>query len=106
MRAVFQLAICTCLIILAGGTIGFVDDGPTFGGGILIIVVWGILFGLIVVTGAFDKVKNSKEVDSPSAERIATLEKRLTDIQEIVIAIDEKLSRVEQQSQPPKTETT
>ena len=48
----------------------------------------------------FDKNgKKPKSSDQDvSGKRITQLEKRLTDIQEIVIAIDEKMSRVEMQS--------
>lgn len=106
MRVLFQLAICVCMIILAGGTIHYIHDRPEFGGGFLLICVWGILFVLIMATGAFDKPKGAKESGSAATEHLAHLEKRLTDIQSIVIALDEKLGRIEYQSQSAKTETT
>lgn len=102
MHVLFQLAICVCLIIMAGGSIHYVHDHPSFGGGLLLIVIWSVLLKLIDHTDAFKFAKLNKkktQVDGDATgERIVLLEKRLTDIQDIVIAIDEKLGRVESRS--------
>ena len=114
MRVLFQLAICICLIIFAGGTISFIHDDPTFGGGLILLCVWGglIMFLTIAVTDKKQTFFNFKpsgqksDLSEPSAERITQLERRLTDIQDIVITIDEKLSRIERQAtEPSKNES-
>ncbi|MDP6039740.1 MAG: hypothetical protein QGG64_14410 [Candidatus Latescibacteria bacterium] len=72
----------------------------------MLLCIW---CGLIVSTivGLTDKnflnFKSSgkSESDSSAAERLTQLEKRLTDIQDIVITIDEKLSRIERQPAEP-----
>jgi hypothetical protein len=75
--------------------------GPSLGGGVLIFMIWGIFLKLIDRTNIFkfSKQKNTKSSDQEaSTERITHLERRLSDIQEIVITIDEKLSRSERQA--------
>ena len=108
MRVLFQLAICICLIILVGGTISYIHEGPTFGGSFLLICVWGCLIPLANITKKqFLNFGPNKipELNDTSAERITQLERRLTDIQDIVITIDEKLGRMEKQSaESPKKE--
>jgi len=103
MHVLFQLAVCVCLIILAGGSIHYVHDNPSFGGGFLLVVIWGIYAFLVDNSDVFQfgKNKNSKSDDATSGERITHLERRLADIQEIVITIDEKLSRAEKQADAP-----
>lgn len=102
MHVLFQLTVCICMIILAAGSVSYVHDNPSFGGGFLLFVIWGIYGKLIVSTNAlnFDKLKqtSSNHETGASNERISHLEKRLGDIQDIVITIDEKLSRSEKQS--------
>ena len=98
MKVLFQIALCICLIILAGGTLNYIHEDPTFGGGILLIMVWCIYAGLILATNAFEKSQTSAAPKQEWTERITHLEKRLTDIQDVVIAIDDKLSRQERQS--------
>lgn len=105
MRVLFQIAICICLIILAGGTISYIHDDPSFGGGFLLICVWGGLISLVDTTKKqffnFSASGKKPDLNEPSSERITQLERRLTDIQDIVITIDEKLSRIERQSIEP-----
>ena len=99
MKLLFQLALCICLIILTAGTIGFViEDGDFFSGGIMLIVVWGIMFGMLKRALIFGQSDSTDSVKQEWAGRITTLEKRLTDIQDVVIAIDDKLSLQERQS--------
>jgi len=101
MHQFFQFSICVCMVILAGGSIGYVHGHPTFMGGFLLVVIWGIMLKFINRTNVFvfDKTnKKSKSDQDVSNKRIAQLEKRLSDIQDIVIAIDEKMDRVEMQS--------
>ncbi|MGA1194934.1 MAG: hypothetical protein ACO36I_00405 [Candidatus Latescibacterota bacterium] len=102
MHQFFQFSICVCLVILAGGSIHYVHDHPTFAGGLLLIIIWGIMLKFINRTNVFVFDKNGKKPKSSdqdvSGKRITQLEKRLSDIQDIVIAIDEKMSRVETQS--------
>ena len=102
MHQFFQFSICVCLVILAGGSIHYVHDHPTFFGSFFLIIIWGIMLKFINRMNVFVFDKNGKKPKSSdldvSGKRIAQLEKRLTDIQDIVIAIDEKMSRVEMQS--------
>lgn len=102
MHVLFQLTVCICMIILAGGSIHYVHDNPSFGGGFLLFMIWGIFGTLIICTDVFDfdklKRKSKDSETGTSNERISHLEKRLGDIQDIVITIDEKLSRAEKQS--------
>ncbi len=101
MHQFFQFSICVCLVILAGGSIHYVHDHPTFFGGALLIFIWGIMLKFINRTHVFVFDKNnkkSKQDQDVSSKRITQLEKRLSDIQDIVIAIDEKMDRVEMQS--------
>ncbi|MCZ6635314.1 MAG: hypothetical protein O7G87_18085 [bacterium] len=96
MKFLFQLALCICLIILTAGTIGFViEDGDFFSGGIMLIVVWSIMFAMLKRALIFGQSDQTDSVKQEWADRITTLEKRLTDIQDVVIAIDDKLTRQE-----------
>jgi hypothetical protein len=84
------------LIILTGGSIHYISDGPSLWGGISLFVVWGIMLKLIDRTSMFKfaKQKNKKSSDQEkSTDRLTHLEKQLADIQGI--AVDEKLSRSE-----------
>lgn len=102
MHVLFRLTVCLCMIILAGGSIHYVHDDPSFGGGFLLFMIWGIFATLIICTDVFDfskmKSKSNGDENDRSRERLAQLEKRLGDIQDIVITIDEKLSWAEKQS--------
>lgn len=102
MHVIFQFAVCVCLIILSAGSIHYVHSSPSFGGGFLLFMIWGVLYVTIISTDMFQfvkgKNKTSKSDSTDSADRITHLEKRLSDIQDIVITIDEKLSRAEKQA--------
>ena len=105
MRVLYQLTVCVCMIILASGSISYIHENPSLGGGVLLVILWGCLIGIIGIlvseTSVFNFGSDNKVKDTASAERITHLEKRLTDIQDIVITIDEKLSRAEKQADAP-----
>lgn len=105
MRMLYQFTICVCMVILAGGSIHYIHDKPSFGGGLLLIVLWGCLIAILAIlvseTSIFNFGPDKKTKDTDSADRITHLERRLTDIQDIVITIDEKLSRAEKQADTP-----
>ena len=100
MRTLLRITLCICMIILVGGTVGYIFDGPTFMGLLGLIVLGGGLFVTLHSTGAFtaNEQRKGQMLGSEWIDRITVLEKRLTDIQDIVIAIDEKMDRVD----PPK----
>lgn len=117
MRIVLQLTVGTCLIILAGGTINYIHDDPTFGGSLILTAAWIAMATIIIVTLVFTFIPESNEVgkrwikNNPPKElekRVKELEKRLTDLQDIVITNDDKLDRLNNQSSvapspPPQT---
>jgi len=100
MRTLLRITLCICMIILVGGMVGYIIDDPTIMGLLGFFVLGGGLFVTLHSTGAFTATEQRKG-QTPNSEwidRITVLEKRLTDIQTIVIAIDEKMDRVD----PPK----
>ena len=117
MRIVLQLTVGTCLIILAGGTINYIHDDPTFGGSLILTAAWVAMATIIIVTLAFTFIPEFNEVgkrwikNDQSKElkkQVKELEKRLIDLQDIVITNDDKLERLESKSlatpsPPPQT---
>ena len=108
-----QLVVGISLITLACGTIVYIED-PTFGGGVGLAMAWFAMSIITTVTvvQTFDlkektdksALKNNKP-EKPSSRRLSELEKRVTDLQDIVIANDERLNRIKQKSveRPEKT---
>ena len=101
MRVMFQLALCVCLIIVTAGTVSYVFEQPEIGGAILLLLVGGGLIALIASTGAFERPDKTDPNRQEMAERIDTLEEGLSNIQDIVIAIDDKLARQRIPSEVP-----
>ena len=84
MGSVLQVAFGICLIILAGGLVAYMNDRKR------------------------PRSKNNG-IGSDHAEKIEArldgLEQRLTDIQDVMITIDEKLSRMERPTKPDQQVT-
>ncbi|MDA0709885.1 MAG: hypothetical protein O3B73_06730 [bacterium] len=103
MSFFLQLSVCICLIILSGGSISFVLHDPSMVGGLFLLSLWaGFAFFLDRMGfGRSPRNENKMAEGDPgiSTDRIKQLENRLADIQDIVIAIDEKLSRAEKSTQ-------
>lgn len=95
MRIFLQLTTCICLIILAGGTINYIHDDPTFGGGFILFIAWAAM-GIIATTttmATFESEQEQNKPEKPSSKRMNELERRLTDIQDVVISLDDQLKR-------------
>jgi len=91
---IVQFATGVSLIIMAAGTLNYIHSRHfNIGGVIALILVIGLI-GMI-----FKHMYQLPKVDQPSPQkdevihRISTLESRLTDIQDIVITIDDRLTR-------------
>ena len=95
MRTIITIAVGISLIILASGTVAFtLDRHANFSGIIGLVMVSLVLFGIFKHVNR-QPTKGAQE-GPPNEEltlRISALEKRLTDIQDIVISIDDRLSR-------------
>ena len=116
MRIFLTITVGISLIILAAGTIVYIEN-PTLGGGIGLAAAWGamafITFFAITFTFASEEEKrNSSTKNNKLSEkltkRVKELEKRLIDLQDIVITNDDKLERLNSQSRvelpmPPRT---
>ena len=95
MRTIITIAVGISLIILASGTVAHtLQRNASFSG------VLGLVLVALVIFAIFKHVNrqppNAKQEGPPNEEltlRISALEKRLTDIQDIVISIDDRLSR-------------
>ena len=76
MSWIMSLAVGTCMVILVGG---------------IVIAVWGWLFS------GMEKGAGAKDAERVAdlETRMAELERRLTDTQDIVISVSEKLDRLE-----------
>ena len=95
MGRLMQIAIGISLIILASGTVHYVHDRQFSGGGMVaLIVVMVLIFTMFKKTirqpGTDRKAPSGDEL----TRRIAALERRLTDVQDVMITIDEKLDRL------------
>jgi len=116
MRIFLTLTVGISLIILAGGTIVYIDN-PTFGGGLILGTAWMAMAAIIIVALVFtfeseNKKRNRSTKNNNLSEklsnRVKELEKRLIDLQDIVITNDDKLERLENKSlstppSPPQT---
>ena len=117
MRIFLQLTIGISLIILAAGTMNYIHDDIAFGGGIILAVAWIAMATITIVTITFtfaseDERRNRSTKNNNLSEklsnRVKELEKRLIDLQDIVITNDDKLERLESKSlatpsPPPQT---
>lgn len=116
MRIFLTLTVGISLIILASGTIVYIEN-PTFGGGLILGAAWMAMAAIIIVSLVFTfESENSKRNRSTKnnnlseklSKRVKELEKRLIDLQDIVITNDDKLERLNNQSSvapspPPQT---
>ena len=116
MRIFLTLTVGISLIILAGGTIAYIEN-PTFGGGLILAAAWIAMAIITIVALVFtfeseNKKRNRSTKNNNLSEklsnRVKELEKRLIDLQDIVITNDDKLERLNSQSRvelptPPRT---
>ncbi len=116
MRIFLTLTVGISLIILASGTIVYIEN-PTFGGGLGLLAAWGAMAFITFFTITFtfaseDEQRNRSTKNNNLSEkltkRVKELEKRLIDLQDIVITNDDKLERLESKSlttpsPPPQT---
>lgn len=116
MRIFLSLTVGISLIILAGGTIAYIEN-PTFGGSLILAAAWIAMAIITIVALVFafeseNKKRNRSTKNNNLSEkltkRVKELEKRLIDLQDIVITNDDKLERLNSQSRvelptPPRT---
>lgn len=102
MRIFFVIITGISLLILACGTIAHVLDGPTFGGGCILAAAWAALTVLAIVIvdeGKSHARRGTKNADSEGqAKRLTECERRLRDLQDIALANDEKIERLERET--------
>lgn len=84
------------LLITAGVTEVWEDHGGTFGAVIGLILLGGIFLGLAYYAYQIKKLESGAGDTSDIDVRLQSLERRLSDIQDIVISIDDQLGRERQ----------
>lgn len=99
MRVFIQLTVCISFIILTGGTISYIHQGATFGGGLILVLAWGASIPIMIVTclQTFELEQAKHQPEKPSSKRMKELSKQLTDIQDIVISLDDQIKRLNRQ---------
>ncbi len=106
MSRIIQVATGISLIIVAVGTMTYIHSHRFSLTGVVALV---LVVGLIAwVYKYLSQPVESKQTDIPNSElaqRIVILEQRLTDIQDVMITIDEKLSRMERPAKPDQQVT-
>ncbi len=116
MRIFLTLTVGISLIILAGGTIAYIEN-PTFGGGLILAAAWIAMAIITIVALVFtfesenqkrNRSTKNNNLSEKLTKRVKELEKRLIDLQDIVITNDDKLERLNNQSSvapspPPQT---
>ena len=116
MRIFLTLTVGISLIILAGGTIAYIEN-PTFGGGLILAAAWIAMAIITIVALVFtfesenqkrNRSTKNNNLSEKLTKRVKELEKRLIDLQDIVITNDDKLDRLNNQSSvapspPPQT---
>ncbi|MDE2800244.1 MAG: hypothetical protein OXI94_16385 [Gemmatimonadota bacterium] len=116
MRIFLSLTVGISLIILAGGTIAYIEN-PTFGGSLILAAAWVAMAIITIVALVFafesenkkrNKSTKNNNLSEKLSKRVKELEKRLIDLQDIVITNDDKLERLESRSpvkslSPPQT---
>jgi|GEM_PF-1723815 hypothetical protein len=98
---ILQIAMGISLIILAGGTLSYIHSHRFNGGGVIaLVLVIGLIGMIFKYMYQLPKVDQSSPANNEVIHRIANLETRLTDIQDIVISIDDRLDRQATQTNP------
>ena len=117
MRIFLTIVVGISLMTLASGTVAYILHDPTFGGGLVLAAAWGAMafitfFAITFSFGSEQEKRNRSTKNNNLSEkltkRVKELEKRLTDLQDIVITNDDKLDRLNNQSSvapspPPQT---
>ena len=117
MRIFLTIVVGISLMTLASGTVAYILHDPTFGGGLVLAAAWAAMafLGFFTVVETFEqdqekrkKLKKDNNQSEKLSKRVKELEKRLTDLQDIVITNDDKLDRLNNQSSvapspPPQT---
>ena len=112
MRIFLTIVVGISLMTLTSGTVAYILHNPAFGGGLILVAAWGamafISFFTIVETFEREQEKRKKSTKNDNlseklSKRVKELEKRLTDLQDIVITNDDKLNRLKAPSPPPQT---
>ncbi|MCY3868361.1 MAG: hypothetical protein OXG87_02315 [Gemmatimonadetes bacterium] len=106
MRIFLSLTVGISLIILAGGTIAYIEN-PTFGGSLILAAAWVAMAIITIVALVFafesenkkrNKSTKNNNLSEKLSKRVKELEKHLIDLQDIVITNDDKLERLEGRS--------
>jgi len=96
MKTLTTIAVGISLIILASGTIHYVHDKNfSFGGVVALVAVALVMVSLVRHVNKPQKQPSPGPSNEELSERMSALEKRLTDIQDIVISIDDRIGRPE-----------
>ncbi|MCE2435006.1 MAG: hypothetical protein J4F29_19105 [Candidatus Latescibacteria bacterium] len=105
MRIFLTIVVGISLMTLASGTVAYILHDPTFGGGLGLAAAWATMafIGFFTVVETFEqerrkKLKKDNNQSEKLSKRVKELEKRLTDLQDIVITNDDKLDRLNNQS--------
>ena len=107
MRIFLTIVVGISLMTLASGTVAYILHDPTFGGGLVLAAAWGAMafitfFAITFSFGSEQEKRNRSTKNNNLSEkltkRVKELEKRLTDLQDIVITNDDKLDRLNNQS--------
>ncbi len=117
MRIFLTIVVGISLMTLASGTVAYILHDPTFGGGLVLAAAWGAMafitfFAITFTFGSEQEERNrstkNNNLSEKLSKRVKELEKRLIDLQDIVITNDDKLERLNNQSSvapspPPRT---
>ncbi len=93
MNYLQQAILGICLIIATGGTVAYIHSNHTTGIGLAIIVILYALLGAVGKQWTRAKHIGNTNPGEDVAHRLDVLEKRLTDIQDVVLSIDDHLNR-------------
>ena len=108
MCRIFQVALGIGFIIAMVGVADGIHEHEFKAGAVIVLVA-----GLVICATIFkrssrrgtDRAAEGHPSDPVAANQIQDLEKRMADLQEIVISIDERLSRILSDSRPRSTLT-
>ena len=106
MSRIIQVATAASMIILAGGTVGYINSSRfSLTGAVTLILIIGLAAWVYKYLSQPAKSTQADIPNSELAQRIVALEQRLTDIQDVMITIDDKLSRMERSENPDREVT-